>query len=546
MNEKEEEVAKQELRKEVTENLLGMGLKGTAVEIWANLKRGLNTWQKIKKNLPTKAEFEKWIELSNTKTLDSLLKVKYPTLVGWTEEEIYKALRPYIGKHVRKFTTSSCPIEECTQVAYEGIRNALRTDAGISAFGQHAYLHIKTKIRRMSAASPMVAKPENKPSTYAVRREITAWLGGWWLEHEAFRLAKESMKRSVMSGIMDVSQFVTLAREKFPLKLKALLRKAEENLSELREHKIVVNEQSLTKSFHHKKYAIQKIGKKGVVESMVSDDILLTTFSDHIYDLIEYLNYRYRFALSRPIWFDRNQHQTIGDLVRDFAVSPTFHDTMVPLDAPMDEGFSLEQAVEPDQEWTYLREKPPSRKYVNPAMNAEQNDTQNHWRSILQEIRSRLQLSLEQETVLVYVFGLDGKEPVSGSELARNMGHYLSLMAQERGLEITQKNKKVSRQRITQYIEKVKKEITDAMFSIVFEDRGRDLGMAMQEAKLSQPEMALARAVHQEQLNLEFVIDNYTMVTGVGLPKGLDASGRRSLVKQQCADIKKKLVATCL
>ncbi len=598
--------------------LTEIGRNPEAIQTWASMKRSPKVWNKIvsrlqnapklqedpnleneKRNaLPTRAHFEEWEKLPHE--ISSLNKILYPTLCGWTAEEVCQILTPYVGKVVQKFQTSRIPYEDCCQQGIMGILQALRTDAGIAPFAKHVFLHIKTKVRRASVGSGAIRKPEKMPSRTEVRREISIWVGGWWMEYEMQKIAGELKIPQAKLPINEFRQWLATAKE-HPV----LLARAENRLKLLN---APINQECLTNPDDYVIAPVQVIGVSDAKEVLLREDFVLARLcssdapdpelvpdpeqvpENKLHDLFAYLNRKFQYPLKRVLLArqkynkskgcfsklkkvdevetetvlgdDMSKYKTVADLVGAIATPPEFHDSLVPLDAPMDEeGYTHEQTTADE-------------KVVEPSSELERQENLDKYRAILQEVRSRLQLSLEQETVLVYTYGLDGEKPVNGSELARNLGHYLTLMAQKKGRVAQDPSKHVSRQRITQYIDTVKRRIRDVMWVYFFIDGRKSVRNIMRDVELTSVELKILRAVFQTDRpvaelereveitmkerdlsrsdaqgvlvdeSLECVAEQYRDVTGLDLD--LNLQGRKTLVRDQFDTIKLKLVAACL
>jgi RNA polymerase sigma factor (sigma-70 family) len=158
---------------EIIKHFTNLGVPEKTIIEWLKDKKE-STIQKICKNLPTKKEFEEWCKAP--KTLNTLRKIRFPQLCGWTVDEITDAIMPYVNMLSKKYRSMRNGQEDCQQDGCIGVIHALRTDAGIIPFASHAYNRIRTAIRRSSATSGVISKPEKMPSKTEVRRAITNWL----------------------------------------------------------------------------------------------------------------------------------------------------------------------------------------------------------------------------------------------------------------------------------------------------------------------------------------------------------------------------------
>jgi len=161
--------------KEIIEHFKSLNVSKQEILEWSTIggEKAPQTILKLKQNLPTKEEHSKWC--LEPKTFTGLQRIKLPLLCGWTVEEVIQAMTPYTKSLTSKFRTERHGQEDCNQDGAIGIIHALKTDAGISPFPTHAYTRIKTAIRRSSATSGVVSKPERMPSKTEARSTITEW-----------------------------------------------------------------------------------------------------------------------------------------------------------------------------------------------------------------------------------------------------------------------------------------------------------------------------------------------------------------------------------
>jgi len=167
--EKEE---RENLIKACRQNLATIGIPQEQIDAFLSLNHTIKTLRKMK--MPTKQEWEEYSKLP--KDLDSLRKIKFPLLCGWSTEELIEALQPFILEHTKRYYTNRCDIADCKQNGAYGIAKALRTDAGLAPFAFHAYSRIRTSVRRPSAEAGIISAPEKRPSAHEVRIKITAYL----------------------------------------------------------------------------------------------------------------------------------------------------------------------------------------------------------------------------------------------------------------------------------------------------------------------------------------------------------------------------------
>lgn len=93
-------------------------------------------------------------------TLDMLNKIKRPEQYGYNFDEILNAIKPYALRHVNYYCSTHFPREDGEQEAAIGIMNALRTDRAIAPFAHHAFLHMRTKVRRPAATTGLIKHGE--------------------------------------------------------------------------------------------------------------------------------------------------------------------------------------------------------------------------------------------------------------------------------------------------------------------------------------------------------------------------------------------------
>jgi RNA polymerase sigma factor (sigma-70 family) len=112
---------------------------------------------------PPEAE---WSKLP--KDLATLRRIKKPIEHGWTESEVVLALLPFIINLAKKYITERFPMDDAIQEGAIGVLNALRTDKGMAPFSTHAWPHIRTAIRRASAQSGLIRRPERHAAFHDV------------------------------------------------------------------------------------------------------------------------------------------------------------------------------------------------------------------------------------------------------------------------------------------------------------------------------------------------------------------------------------------
>lgn len=511
---------------QIFEHFQSLGIPNKTVRAWWSLgksePRNAKTLDKIISNLPKQEEMDHWRALTATgKTLETLQKIKYPLLVGWTFQEILHALKPYIFKHVKKFKTYRCDVEECFQNASIGLIKALRTDAGISPFASHAFKHLKTNVRRPSATAGVIKRPERKPSRTDVRRAITQWALG-----EAYHMERDKL----------------LAQKKDKAEIDRTLAVFGFNKNKL------VSQDELVK------YKVQRIGKpkldedgkkieKPEFEMHLSEGMLLSRFDiTKLLDLFDFLDYRFSTERGDPThvhtsYFanvDSSQLRTVGDVVGLVAESPDFHGNPKPMTGETDDGASLGETI--------INSSSP-----NPVVVAAQNERVGNAKRLIQKIQNALDLSEAQHIVLRHWFGLDGYDPLNGAEIASRFGELAGEKPIRKGVY-----RSVSRQRITQHQRAIQKKIVEVTFEIIYIEgqKREELEAAVMKADLSVIERRLF--CHRyglrgaPQRDIAYLAANYEEITGETLPKGLDKSGRETLIGNLVHESKIKLVGTTL
>lgn len=121
-------------------------------------------------------------------TLDVLNKIKRPLECGYTEEEVFHAILPYIMRHARVYSNNHFPLEDAINQGWCGIRSALETDRAMAPFATHAYLHIRTKIRRPIYESGLIRHGEREGD---YRGAKGGRLGFEWTCHDCGEVTSE-------------------------------------------------------------------------------------------------------------------------------------------------------------------------------------------------------------------------------------------------------------------------------------------------------------------------------------------------------------------
>ena len=511
----------QKLTNEILSYFRKLGVNHSALNEWWALGAGdvpyprtINTLQKIKDNFPTKEEMTQWGTMP--KTLATLQKIKYPTLVGWSVEEIVKAMKAYIYRHIRKYGTSRSEVRDCYQNGCIGIIHALRTDAGISAFAHHAFPRIRTSIRRDSATSGVITKPERRPSRTEVRRIITNWLVGRAYQQELDKLVAQK-------GAKKLSR-LSKAKTTDVLKKLAL---------------IPLNKRKLVRKDDMIEYQVQKLGNKNYTELHIGENFKLSRLgADVLLDLFDYLNYKFdthdnhqwvqltkSVLLNRP---DGERYQTVGDLINQVAESPDFHGNPISLNVEVEDGFSIHDTIEDENS-------------PRPEELAHTNTTKRRARQFVSLIRGAMDLTPAQEAVLVHGFGLDDKKLLPGSEIATRIGELSG-----------EDTKSVSRQRITQHQKAIFRKMVEVAYEVLLIDKATKTEMlsVMEKASLTPAERGILCAHHglhgTPERDLTYLATNFERITGENVAIDLDKGGRAALVNQMMRDIKTKMVGAVI
>ena len=140
------------------------------------------------KDIPNYEEFRKLREESECKIKgsDKLEKYRRDTesiinngsmLVihqAYSIEEIIDGMMPYILKHTKTYSTFRCPFEDCVEHGRVGVWEATKTDACIAPFANHAYLRIRTSIRRASMECGLIKKGEREGDLFGAPASLDA------------------------------------------------------------------------------------------------------------------------------------------------------------------------------------------------------------------------------------------------------------------------------------------------------------------------------------------------------------------------------------
>jgi hypothetical protein len=279
-------------------------------------------------------------------------------------------------------------------------------------------------------------------------------------------------------------------------------------------------------------------------------------------ELMEYLNCKFNCSQGKAIFRnsilsvfglsgaepDTTKYQSVEDLIKLVAANPDFHSNPTAWDVQLEDGYSVGA--------TLADEGSP-----DPVQVCINQDSKTRSRDLVLALRAKITLTLEQETVMVESYGLDGTTEKTGSYIANSFGELvrlhvirkflaekvsigsISLEARDWLMDIgpvypkdaaaqvvkrtkvqaphltdeAQKilgaaspNEKVSRQRLTQFLEAINHKLLDAAFEFVFmqrSDPGDKIKVAMQSVARSRTPLA----PHQVELA--------TLLFGLDMPK---------------------------
>ena len=472
------ESEKDTLVAECTQHLRSIGVPENNIETWLQYKQSTKTqtWRKIKNNLPTKEQIEHWA--SQPKTLEVLNRIKSPLLAGWTVQEIIEAMGPFILSNVKRYRSQRSELDDNMQDGAIGVIKALKTDAGISPFGNHAYLHTRTNIRRPAVGSGIIVKTERKPGRTEVLSAITIWLCGLGVEEEMekqlekdgfeYEFFGQSIKPTETSTF---SELVTAAEKEgftfLATRLWKINSKTEKKYRSQARKDNTTNVVALLSGKELKLFPLQRTGVKGAKAFLVSYSYQLSQLSLVVLnDLRDWLNARYNHTQDIPTFWKESapdilredRYETVADLVGAISCSPDFTGNPTPLDISVKgDDFSLASTI-------------PDKQAQNPLDILSENEITQRINSLVRMARGKLNLTLEQKTVLVFLYGLDGEEKVAGSVLAVNFGKFILRMAEKDGVKLPYKateERTISRQRVMQYDMTIQAKLAEAIFQIL-------------------------------------------------------------------------------
>ena len=444
------------LEDKIRTELTDIGVPKRNIDIFLEIERSIATLRKLE--IPTKEEWEKYSKLPMD--LDSLNVIKHPLLYEWTKDQIVVAMEPYIGDNVAKYMTSKSDNEECTANGKIGLLEAIRTDAGIAPFATYAYDRIRTRIRRHSAQSGLIRKPERRPSQTEVRRLITFWLQGKVGQYEICQITKRNkMKYTPIF-------FICIEAEDLEVESSEIIKRVKKNMN-LMMKKRIVNFVPLIERSDLREVKVQKTGCNNWMEYFVRSDFQLRNLpEDVVGDLIKFLEHKYAYLLKgrntkikNPTYFQANMKiipqitanldrcVTINDMVEIIASPPDFIGKDISIDQCDDEKLKLSNI-------TSDKDAPSPVDIVSKFEDGE------YQKNLINNTINRMKLSNNQHVVLNKLFGLDGLEPISGVELAESWRKH-------GGEGPTQT---ITRQRISQYMSVIDRKFIDAMWDDLCEN----------------------------------------------------------------------------
>jgi len=532
---------------ECTQHLRSIGVPENNIETWLQYKQStkVQTWRKIKNNLPTKEEMEHWA--SQPHDLEALNRIKSPLLAGWTVQEIIEAMGPFILSNVKRYRSHRSELDDNMQDGAIGVIKALKTDAGISPFGNHAYLHTRTNIRRPAVGSGLIAKTERKPGRTEVLSSITTWLCGLGIEEEMEKLLEKDhyqyeyfgqtvkpTENSTLSQLVKEAEkegFVFLAT-----RLWRINSKDEKKYRSLAKKSNITNGTPFLLKEQLQLFPLQRTGVRGAKAFLVSYSYQLSQLSLVILnDLRDWLNTRYNHTQDLPTFWkesapdilSEDRYETVADLVGAISCSPDFTGNPIPLDISVKgDDFSLASTI-PDQQ------------VKNPLDALSEKESTQRINTLVRMARSKLNLTIEQKTVLVFLYGLDGEERVAGSVLANNFGKFILRMAEKDGVKlphVATEARVVSRQRIMQYDMTIQAKLAEAIFQILVATGEAEVVKARIEVLSERADLTAEEAIAlSNHNNLESTVELITV-------PNLSKQERLVLLRESLTDAKYKVI----
>lgn len=522
-----------------------------------------------KQAFPSAEQFAAWGK--QEKSITTIKTIKFPTLCGWSPDETIKVMMPVIIQFSMKYATRRSNLEECIQNGSVGVLRALDTDAGIAPFWNHAYTSIRTNIRRPAATSGIIKEPEKTPSVTEVRHELTTWLAGWVIEYEMERLMGASSEHEFeavgydapykkfnrelygrrkddwdnkildkidLEGWKQSENLVRVGAAMWRMNdgtaipaatLKSYRRMAEANTSD------EINIEAFIAQADMQLACTQKTGIVWGMEYFVNQSFDLTRLPiEKLMEFGDYINKKYRLVLPpqvkrkeyevcyrMPLVLpNQEKYKTVGDIVKFIATSPDFHRNPMSIDAQIKDGYTLKETIEDGSDFVI-------------AIIAR--DCKEKLQTILDALWPRIDFTMEQRGVLEYLYGLNGKEAVSGAYLAENFGKLVG-----------GKNERVSRQRITQYQDTIDKRVVEEVFKYHFYERENpqaEIERAIKLAEMSKSDTLIASkyfSMVEGQTSLNWMVENlHRMIPAF---EQICASARREYLKGKILTIRSNLL----
>lgn len=501
-------------KEEITKELQKLTLPTKALELWSEtINKNLNKFI-----IPTQTTIDQnhqalqkaRLEGIHINGLTILRQTVHPILSGWTIEEIIEALEPFTNTIIRKYGGKP----ENKSDGAIGIWEALRTDAGISAFAQHAYPHIRTNIRR-----PIKNKiiQQNEISTITVRKKITCWLTNTWIKQQANEKAQsqkyinyETIPQQIIYNYLKqtnqnptinptnkkgyerekeiLQQYQEHLQKTNPTKYQELLTKGQntqqqilleatnkttQKLAKLEKRNIPINKTPLIKDDELIWVHIQKLGNNKAYTKLVPAD----------YKLPE--NPQLHQYLKRTLHLKEDHFPTIQSIINS-----------------LQQSRSQERII--NIETDFNQEKYASKTTPDPTIRIEKQELKNTIEWIINKVITQLKLTPQQQIVLCFTYGIpyhtteqEAKRlekivpgiiqqseqkyyfkpaPVDGNWLAKNIGKISAQCnkcdkKQEEHTDNTctyQEKPPISRQRINQYLKKIQPKIKEKVIQTWF------------------------------------------------------------------------------
>lgn len=548
-----------------------------------------------RKMFPSAAQFAEWSK--KEKTLATLGEIKFPTLCGWTEDEVVWTMRPYVMTHSKRYATNRTSIEDCLQHGSMGVLEALDSDAGISPFSNHAWKTVQTNIRRPAATSGVIKEPEKRPSLTEVRHEITGWLCGWWIEYEMERLmstqgmaifkskqkdgtAKQNHKD--ISAVLDkgldlVAVGYDAAYRTFNIEKhgrdkskwdKDALRNIDltawqqsRNLTPvgaamwrmtdgskvptqvLKEFRRVaesnanldVNLESFTTEKDLELCCIQKTGITWGMEYFVEQSYRLDRLPiDKLFELGDYLNRKYRLITPQELL--KKKHDVCYRYPIKLPNQEKFQTVcdLVKHVASAPDFHGNPVSLDNEADDGYmLRDTIGS---LDEGLSFLMGENREQLLELVEALSPRLSLTKEQRGVMEYLFGLNGKQVTSGSYLADHFGELIPGATRSA----------VSRQRITQYQDTIVRRIIEELFKHMFYERvnpqgGLERAIRVTEMCVEDTDFALRYfAMVENAASLAWMVEHlHEMIPAFS---EFCSTVRREFVKERIIKIKTKML----